>query len=224
MKARATANPARSFQARERTIQSGEHGGEGKEEMRLEGAKPERGSSDEGVAAMEAEKQDQAQKGQERGLAHGEADDGRGEGEAEPVDASGWRAVELVEDADGDEQAGEKEEGPEDSGEAQAQKTEGVGEGEGPGRVAHDEDGAGVKAGRVLDGPDGVAVIGIVVVDELAAGGPVRKEVAIGSQFACNRDGKDVEDGDGKRQASDGGNRNFSEVAAVMSLEEDPAC
>ena len=68
----------------------------------------------------------------------------------------------------------------------------------------------------MLDGPDGVAVIGIVVVDELEAGGPVRKEVAIGRQFACNRDGKDVKDGDGKRQAGDSGNRNFCDVAAVM--------
>lgn len=68
----------------------------------------------------------------------------------------------------------------------------------------------------MLDGPDGVAVIGIVVVDELEAGGPVRKEVAIGRQFACDRDGKDVKDGDGKRQAGDSGNRNFSDVAAVM--------
>ena len=99
---------------------------------------------------------------------------------------------------------------------AQAEKTEGVGEGKGPGRIAHDEDGAGVKAGGVLDGPDGVAVVGIAVVDELAAGGPVRKEVATGSQFACNRDSEDVEDGDGKRQAGDTGNRNFSEVAALM--------
>lgn len=55
--------------------------------------------------------------------------------------------MKLVEDADGDEQAGKKEERPEDSGETQAEKTEGVSEGEGPGRVAHDEDGAGVKAG-----------------------------------------------------------------------------
>ena len=55
--------------------------------------------------------------------------------------------MELVEDADGDEQAGKKKERPEDSGEAQAEKTEGVGDGEGPGRVAHDEDGARVKAG-----------------------------------------------------------------------------
>ena len=124
--------------------------------------------------------------------------------------------MELVEDADGDEEAGEEQESPEDSSKAQAEKAEGVGDGEGPGRVAHDEYGPRVKTGRMLDGPDCVSVVGIVVVNELAAGGPVRKEVATGSQFACNRESKDVEDGDGKRQAGDSGNRNFCDIAAVI--------
>ena len=194
----------------------GEHGGKGKEEMRLEGAEPERRTGVEGVAAMEAQKKDQSQEREERGLAHGEADDGGGEGEAEPVDAIRRGAVELVDDADGDEQAGEEKQGPEDGGKAQAKKTERVGEGQRPGRVAHDEDGAGVKAGGVLEGRDGVAVVGVAVVDELAAGGPVGDEVARGGQFAGNGDGEDVEDGDGKRQAGDSGNRNFSEVAALL--------
>src|SRR5208283_894252 len=63
----------------------GEHDSERQEEMGLEGAKPERGSSVEGVAAMEAEKQDQAKEDEKRGLAHGDADDGGGEGESEPM-------------------------------------------------------------------------------------------------------------------------------------------
>ena len=184
--------------------------------MRLEGAEPERSPSVKGVAAMEAEKQDQAQERQERSLAHGEADDGGGKGEAEPVDAIGWRAVELVQDADGNEQAGEKEQGPENASKAQGEKTEGVSKRKGPGRVAHDEDGARVKAGGVFEGPDRVAVVRIAVVNELAAGGPVGEEVTIGSQFACNRDSEDVEDGDGKGQPGDTGNRDLSEVAALM--------
>jgi len=68
----------------------GEHGCERQQQMGLKGAKPERGSGVERVTAMEAEKKDQAEKGKERGLTHCDADDGGGEGEAEPVDASGW--------------------------------------------------------------------------------------------------------------------------------------
>lgn len=194
----------------------GKHGSERQQQMGLEGAKPERGSGVEGVGAVEAEKKDQAEEREERGLAHGEADDGRGEGEAEPVDSIWGRAVELMEDADGDEQAGEEQEGPEDSGEAQAKEAEGVGDRKSPRRVAHDENGVRVKAGGVLDGPDGVAVVGIVVVNELEAGSPVRKEVATGSQFASNGESKDVEDGDGEGQAGGSGDRDLSEVAAAM--------
>ena len=124
--------------------------------------------------------------------------------------------MEMVEDADGDEQAGEEHQGPEDSGNAQAKQAEGVDNRQGPGRIAHDEDGARVKAGRVLDSPDGVAVVGIVVVNELEAGSPIREEVATCSQFACNRDSKDVEDGDGQRQAGGGCDRNLGEVAGAM--------
>ena len=184
--------------------------------MRLESAEPESGTGVEGVATMKAQKEDQAQQSEERSLAHREADDGGGEGKAEPVDAIWWRAVELVQDADGGEQTGEKQQGPENPGDAQAEKTEGVSKRERPGGVAHDEDGAGVEAGGVLDGPDGVPVVGVGVVGELAAGSPVREEVPTGSQFACNGDSEDVEDGDGKGQAGDTGNRNFSEVAALM--------
>lgn len=128
--------------------------------------------------------------------------------------------MELVKDADGGEEAGEEQEGPEDSGCAKAEKAEGIGDREGPGRVAHDEHGAGVKAGGVLDGPDGVAVVGIVVVDELATSGPVREEVATGSQFACNGDSKDVKDRDGKREAGDSGNRNLGNVARILNRRE----
>jgi len=166
----------------------GENGCEGQKEVRLEGAEPERGSGQEGVAAMEAEKQNEAEEGEERGLAHGEADDGGGKAESEPVDAIWGRAVELANDADGDEQAGQEEEGPENAGEAQAEKAEGVGDGQRPGRVAHDEDGSGVntgaETGRVLEGIDSVAVIGITVVDKLMAGCPVGDEIASGSLFA----------------------------------------
>jgi hypothetical protein len=58
------------------------------------------------------------------------------------------------------------------------------------------------------------------VVDELAAGGPVREEVAIGRQFACNRDSEDVEDGDGKGQAGDTGNRKLGKVARILKRRE----
>lgn len=128
--------------------------------------------------------------------------------------------MELVKDADGNEEAAKEQEGPENSGNAQAEKAEGVGDGKGPGRVAHDENGARVEAGGVLDGPDGIAVVWIVVVDELEAGGPVRKEVATGSQFACNRESKDVEDGEGKREAGDSGNRNLGKVARILNRRE----
>jgi len=128
--------------------------------------------------------------------------------------------MELVEDADADEQAGEEQEGPEDSGNAQAEQAEGVGDGKGPRRVAHDENGTRVKAGGVLDGPDGIAVVGIVVVDELEASGPVRKEVATGSQFACNGDSKDVEDGECQRQAGGSGDRNLGKVARILMRRE----
>ena len=37
---------------------------------------------------MEAEKQHEAEEGEERGLAHGEADDGWGKAECEPMDIS----------------------------------------------------------------------------------------------------------------------------------------
>lgn len=107
----------------------GKHSDEGKEQVRLESAEPERGPGAEGVTAMEAEKKDQSQEREERSLAHGEADDGGSEGKAEPVDAIWWRAVELVEHADGDEQAGQEEQGPENPGKAQGEKTEGVGDG-----------------------------------------------------------------------------------------------
>ena len=50
--------------------------------MRRAGAKPERGSGQERVAAMEAEKQHETEEGEERGLAHGKADDGGGEAES----------------------------------------------------------------------------------------------------------------------------------------------
>jgi hypothetical protein len=46
-----------------------ENSGEGQEEMWFEGAEPERGTGVEGVATMEAEKQDEAEEGEERGLA-----------------------------------------------------------------------------------------------------------------------------------------------------------
>ncbi len=61
----------------------------------------------------------------------------------------------------------------------------------------------------MLDGPDGIAIVGIVVVNQLAARGPVRKKVAVGSQLACNGSGKDVEDDDGQSEASDGGDCNL---------------
>ena len=125
-----------------------------------------------------------------------------------------------MKDADGGEEAGEEQEGPEDSGCAKAEKAEGIGDGEGPGRVAHDEHGAGVKTGGVLDGPDGVAVVGIVVVDELATSGPVREEVAIGRQFACNRDSEDVEDGEGKGQAGDTGDRKLGKVVMILKRRD----
>ena len=128
--------------------------------------------------------------------------------------------MELVEQADGDEQAGEKKQGPENAGEAQGEKTEGVGKRQGPGRVAHDEDGARVKACGVFDGPDGVAVVRIAVENELAAGGPVREEVAIGRQFACNRDSEDVEDGEGKGQAGDTGDRKLGKVVMILKRRD----
>ena len=68
----------------------GKHDSERQEEMWFEGAKPERGSGVEGVVAMEAEKENEAEERQERCLAHGETDDGGGEGEPEPMDATGW--------------------------------------------------------------------------------------------------------------------------------------
>ena len=56
------------------------------------------------------------------------------------------------------------------------------------GRVAHDEDGSGVNTGAeacgVLEGIDGVPVIGVTVMDELVAGSPVGDEVASSSLFA----------------------------------------
>src|ERR1700722_5080765 len=65
----------------------GQNDGERQEKMGFKGAEPKRGAGQEGVAAMEAEKQDEAEEGEERGLAHGEADDGGSEAESEPVDA-----------------------------------------------------------------------------------------------------------------------------------------
>ena len=64
------------------------------------------------------------------------------------------------------------------AGHAQAEKTERVGERQRPGRVAHDENGANVKARGVFQRRDGVAVVGIGVVDKLVACGPVGDEVA----------------------------------------------
>lgn len=122
----------------------------------------------------------------------------------------------LMDHADGDEQAGEEKQGPENGGNAQAEKTERVGDGQRPGRVTHDEDGAGVKAGGVLEGRDGVTVVGVAVVDEQAAGGPVGDEVARGGQFAGYGHGEDEEDGDCKREAGGTGNCNFSEVGALL--------
>ena len=53
------------------------------------------------------------------------------------------------------------------------------------------------------------------MVDELPAGGPIGDEVALAANLPA-RDSEDVEDGDGKGQAGDSGNRDFSEVAALM--------
>ena len=67
----------------------GEHDSERQQQMWREGAEPESGSGVEGVASMEAEKENQAEEGEKRGLAHRDADDGGGEGKPEPVNAGG---------------------------------------------------------------------------------------------------------------------------------------
>jgi len=189
-------------------------GDEGQEKMRLEGAEPQRSAGVEGIAMVEAEKENQAEEREKRGLAHGETDDCGRECNSEPVNPGGRRTVELVKDPNGEEKAGEEDQCPEGAGDAKTEQAEGVSERKCPRRVAHDEHGVRVEAGSVLNGPDGVTVVRIEVVDELMTSGPIRKVVSTGSQLACKRASKDVKNGDCEGEASRGGDGNLSEVAA----------
>ena len=67
---------------------------------------------------MPAQKEHQPQQGKERGLAHGEANQGRRKGQREPVEMIRGRSIQLARDAHGKQQAREQKQGPEDCGHA----------------------------------------------------------------------------------------------------------
>ena len=103
------------------------------------------------------------------------------------MDAIGGRAMQLADHAHGEQQAGQQKQGPEDGRDPQSEKAERVGERQSPGRVAHDENGADVQAGGVLQRRDGIAVVGVGVVDELLARGPIGDKIARAGQIAGDR-------------------------------------
>ena len=82
----------------------------------------------------------------------------------------------------GDEER-EHEERPGKRGSYGREIAERVGKRQGPGSVAHVEGAGTAEAGSALDAVDGIRVIGITVLDELVAGGPVDDEVSCGQRW-----------------------------------------
>ena len=155
--------------------------------MRLEGAEPQGSSGSKGTGAMPAQEQNQPQQRKERGLPHRHTDESRREGERKPVKSIERESVKLADDAHRDEEAGQEEQGPKRRSHAQAEEAERPGQRQGPRRVAHHENGAGIQASCVLDRRDSIAVIWVGVVDKLAAGSPIGDEVARPGQVADDR-------------------------------------
>jgi len=178
----------------------------------LEGAEPKSQSGGEGTAQMEAQEKNQAEQGEERGLAHGYADEARGEGKAQPVCVTARRAVKLVDEPDREQEAGEEEEGPEDAGDAEAKIAKGQGQGQCPWRVAHNENGTGVEPLGVLEDGDGVAIVWIDVLRQQAAGGPIGDEIAGGAKLACDGNGAYIKDGDSECEPGDSGDGKLGEI------------
>ncbi len=196
----------------------GERGSKGEKQVRLEGAEPERRAGGERAAQMKAKEENQADESKKRCLTYGDADDAGSECKAKPMEVVRRGTVQLVNNAHSEEKAGEQEQRPEDAGEAEAQQPNRQSERECPGRVAHEQDGPGIEALRVLERSDGVTIIGVAVVKEETASGPIGDKVARGVQLQVSGDGNgaDVKDCDSESDAGDGGNGDLRKVTAFL--------
>src|ERR1700722_765873 len=148
--------------------------------MRLKRAEPERCSCGEGVGFVEAKKEGQSEEHEDGGLAEDDAEQRWRKTKAEPIEMTAGGAEEGPKNSDGGDEEGEHRQRPGKCGGGGREKAEGVGERQGPGRVAHVVGAGAAESGGALDGVDGVRVVGIAVLDELMAGGPVDDEVAAG--------------------------------------------
>jgi hypothetical protein len=127
------------------------------------------------------EKEGEATKHEDGGLAEDDAEERGRKTIAKPVEMTAGVAEEGPQNAHGGDEESEHDERPGKSGDRGREIAEGIGERQGPGSVAHVEGAGTAEAGGALDAVDGIGVIGIAVLDELVAGGPVDDEVAAGN-------------------------------------------
>ena len=161
---------------------------------------------------MPAQKDRNPQERQKRGLTHDQADQGWGKGKPEPVKVVARIAMHPAHQQHGKDEAGQKQKGPENSRQPQAKKAHRVGKRQRPGRVAHQQNGAGSKACIVLDAGNRFPVIRVLMVDELLPRGPVGNEIAGHGDIARKRDDAEKKDRKSERQAAGHGNGQIRQI------------
>jgi len=166
---------------------------EGQKQMRLEGAEPECSAGSERMRLVKAEKKDESAEDKDGGLAEDDAEKRGRKTVSKPGELAAGFAEETPEDSHACDKECEHDERPGKCGGGWRDETQGVSERQCPWCVAHVVGAGTAKAGIAFDAADGVGVVGIAVLDELAARSPIHDEVA-------TRDGTGIEGQDGEKE------------------------
>lgn len=173
--------------------------------MRFEGTEPEGCAGNEGVRFVQSEKDGEPEKKKDGSLAEVDAEERGGKAVAEPGEMAAGGAEELPKDADRSDEEAEHRKRPGKRGDGGREVAEGVGQGQRPGSVAHVVGAGAAETGVAFDAADGGGVIGIAMLDELMAGGPVDDEVAAGNGGGICGKGAEKKSGvEGGEDAGDG--------------------
>lgn len=101
-------------------------------------------------------------------------------------------------------------------GDLNAEEAERNGDGQSPWRVAHVIGCAALESGVALDLVESGGIVGIVMMDELLAGGPVDDVVASGDDLAI--EGKNAEKQNGKKNGKSAGDSDQHQADIVLLL------
>ena len=194
-----------------------QHDAESQKQVRFQRAEREGDSGHKGASAMQIEKQYVPQQREERSLPHRQAEYSRCERNSEPGQIIPGAAVHPPENADRNQQAREQGQGPQKRSGAQADQPQRQRQRQTPGQVPH------IKCARfcgkprgALDPHHGNLIVGIGVMDELLAGGPIDNEIALARHIG-QRHHAEEQNGEHEHEPDDACHQQFCDIGLCLS-------